>query len=334
MLSAFAPWSADECISAFESEGKKPHQGVAPENPALHQGIAWSNSKTALGLRSLAVETRVRSRCTGKERDSESGLDNFGKRYDSSSLGRFMTPDPIFFQAAMLSDPQRFNLYAYVRNNPLSLTDPTGESIELIGDEEQRKKALQALQQAVGKDAGNYLYENKVTTTDANGNSTTKYYVGVRDGTGGQASVFGKMNSVAGELAPIIADTKNVQLNVVSAGNIKDDFGNGYNINARTPAATGIFGGNLRVNILDPSVPILPLDGFMMTNQQLGENTPGMVVGHELGHARGIMTGALPAETNPDSLRLENKVRTLQNPGAAQRMIHDCPPGACGSVPK
>ncbi|HKW57978.1 MAG TPA: RHS repeat-associated core domain-containing protein, partial [Candidatus Acidoferrum sp.] len=32
---------------------------------------------------------------TGKERDSESGLDNFGARFDSSSLGRFMTPDPI-----------------------------------------------------------------------------------------------------------------------------------------------------------------------------------------------------------------------------------------------
>jgi len=27
---------------------------------------------------------------TGKERDSESGLDNFGARYDSSSLGRFL----------------------------------------------------------------------------------------------------------------------------------------------------------------------------------------------------------------------------------------------------
>jgi hypothetical protein len=26
----------------------------------------------------------------GKERDSESGLDNFGARYDASSLGRFM----------------------------------------------------------------------------------------------------------------------------------------------------------------------------------------------------------------------------------------------------
>lgn len=31
---------------------------------------------------------------TGKERDSESGLDNFGARYDSSSMGRFMSPDP------------------------------------------------------------------------------------------------------------------------------------------------------------------------------------------------------------------------------------------------
>jgi len=30
---------------------------------------------------------------TGKERDSESGLDNFGARYYSSSMARFMTPD-------------------------------------------------------------------------------------------------------------------------------------------------------------------------------------------------------------------------------------------------
>ena len=93
MLSPFVPWSADECIRAFESHGKKAHQGDAPQNLRLHQGIAWSNSTVALGLQSLAVENRVRSRCTGKERDSESGLDNFGARYDASSLGRFMTPD-------------------------------------------------------------------------------------------------------------------------------------------------------------------------------------------------------------------------------------------------
>ena len=32
---------------------------------------------------------------TGKERDSESGLDNFGFRYYASTMGRFMSPDPL-----------------------------------------------------------------------------------------------------------------------------------------------------------------------------------------------------------------------------------------------
>jgi RHS repeat-associated protein len=67
---------------------------------------------------------------TGKERDTESNLDNFGARYNASSLGRFMTPDwsakPQGVPYAVLGDPQSLNLYAYVRNNPLNRTDPTG----------------------------------------------------------------------------------------------------------------------------------------------------------------------------------------------------------------
>jgi RHS repeat-associated protein len=60
---------------------------------------------------------------TGKERDTESGLDNFGARFDASNLGRFMSPDPI---GGHQEDPQTMNRYSYVRNNPLNLTDPTG----------------------------------------------------------------------------------------------------------------------------------------------------------------------------------------------------------------
>jgi|SRR5579885_688929 len=56
---------------------------------------------------------------TSKERDSESGLDNFGKRYDASSLGRFMTTDPVVITTERLQNPQQLNLYAYVANNPL-----------------------------------------------------------------------------------------------------------------------------------------------------------------------------------------------------------------------
>ena len=67
---------------------------------------------------------------TGKERDPESGLDNFGARYYSSALGRFMIPDwspaPEPVPYADLNDPQSFNQYTYVKNNPLNLTDPSG----------------------------------------------------------------------------------------------------------------------------------------------------------------------------------------------------------------
>jgi len=63
---------------------------------------------------------------TGKERDSESSLDYFGARFDSSSMGRFMSADPIVVTGRRLADPQRLNLYAYARNNPLRYTDPTG----------------------------------------------------------------------------------------------------------------------------------------------------------------------------------------------------------------
>jgi RHS repeat-associated protein len=68
---------------------------------------------------------------TGKERDSESGLDNFGARYDSSSMGRFMSPDPIYIEEQKMLDPQQLNLYSYVRNNPLNLTDSTGMLLDV-----------------------------------------------------------------------------------------------------------------------------------------------------------------------------------------------------------
>ena len=63
------------------------------------------------------------SKFTGKERDSESGLDYFGARYNGSTMGRFMTPDPL---GGKLVDPQTLNRYSYVINNPLRFTDPTG----------------------------------------------------------------------------------------------------------------------------------------------------------------------------------------------------------------
>ena len=68
----------------------------------------------------------------GKERDAESGLDNFGARDNASTLGRFMTPDwaarPTTVPYAVFGDPQSLNLYGYVRNDPVSRADADGHS--------------------------------------------------------------------------------------------------------------------------------------------------------------------------------------------------------------
>ncbi len=90
-------------------------------------------------------------RFTGKERDSESGLDNFGARYHASTMGRFMSPDRV---GGHQEDPQTLNKYAYVRNNPLNLTDPTG---------------LDLYMQGCGDDT-NTCKDNFVGTTDDKGN--------------------------------------------------------------------------------------------------------------------------------------------------------------------
>jgi RHS repeat-associated protein len=69
---------------------------------------------------------------TSKERDAETGLDNFLARYFSSAQGRFTSPDEPFADQDE-DNPQSWNLYAYGRNNPLRNIDPTGRCSQGAG---------------------------------------------------------------------------------------------------------------------------------------------------------------------------------------------------------
>lgn len=60
---------------------------------------------------------------TGHERD-QGGLDYMHARYYTWGLGRFLTPDP--GKDWDMQRPQTWNLYTYVRNNPVGNIDPTG----------------------------------------------------------------------------------------------------------------------------------------------------------------------------------------------------------------
>jgi RHS repeat-associated protein len=109
---------------------------------------------------------------TGKERDTESGLDNFGARYNASSLGRFMTPDPI---AGVLANPQSLNRYAYVLNRPLVLTDPTGMIVDWNDSKKSKKDGKTDAQRAF-EERLEQLQNSKNAKDRANGATLQKTY--------------------------------------------------------------------------------------------------------------------------------------------------------------
>jgi RHS repeat-associated protein len=63
---------------------------------------------------------------TGHERDRATGYDYMHYRSYGSNIGRFMKPDDGSAHTAY--DPQSWNLYSYVRGNPVNRNDPSGHT--------------------------------------------------------------------------------------------------------------------------------------------------------------------------------------------------------------
>lgn len=67
----------------------------------------------------------IRQRFTGYQKDTETSLDFAEARMYESRYGRFTAVDPLL-ASGKSANPQSFNRYVYVGNNPLIATDPSG----------------------------------------------------------------------------------------------------------------------------------------------------------------------------------------------------------------
>jgi RHS repeat-associated protein len=83
-----------------------PPFAASVEPPSPSPGMGLSASRTPTGPRSY-----------------------FGARYYQAKLARFTTVDPVYTWRENLVDPQRWNRYAYGRNNPLRYVDPDGRAV-------------------------------------------------------------------------------------------------------------------------------------------------------------------------------------------------------------
>ena len=258
---------------------------------------------------------------TGKERDSESGLDDFGARYYASTMGRFMSPDSTAYSG--LKNPQSWNLYAYTLNNPLRYIDPTGHTVEC---KTSAADCLAAAQGAVGKDAAGQL-STKTTQSfwqKIFGGSTTTLQIN------GNEADFRGASGNASKLADLIDSKTNFEVSIQHTGDPE-----------YSSVISSIVGGGAKFDLQGGAITYMPSQGYepavfldprsaatVDTDAARDHIPPANLAekfAHELlGHEWGEVFGGHPAGTaanKQDAINSENEVRRT-DPSQGQKTKH------------
>jgi RHS repeat-associated protein len=268
----------------------------------------------------------------GKERDSESGLDNFGARYFASTLGRFMSPDSTAYSSS--HNPQSWNLYAYTLNNPLKYVDPTGNTVEVTQCTD-KEKCAQVLGAATGSKeaAARVTTENKTVQAPwykriFGIKTEQKTFIKIE----GDIKSFRGLSSNAAKLADLVETKTNVKFSISPTTQVVPLGGQ-----VTTP---GAFAGTPSLGFSEPFAVVAPnpapfdQDTRGLIGGQVGE-IPGAnlqeAAAHELlGHMWAELFGGQAAGTTGNAraaVVAENEVRKT-DPSRGLKIRH----GAFGQV--
>jgi RHS repeat-associated protein len=297
----------------------------------------------ALGGRSSTdkyVADDVRQGFTGYERDSEINLDFAQARFNNFAIGRFNSPDPYNVVMTIqyeqdrrkadeilgnyLLEPQQWNRYVYVMNNPLIFTDPTGEVIYLTGSADEQRAALERLKSMLGPERAKLLDVATMCISEQEGNITV---VSITESNSNRMAGIGTGDDEAGfsvRMSEILVSKEAVEYRLATNFTTNDgrnhtvaEFGGAATVD-KTESTTG------RVQIFVHPGKAVDLAESRLSSV-LGRNkssdggalyfTNEIIDAHEFGHAHeGMFGGSVNSEpAGWKAVRMENYMRNRQN---------------------
>jgi RHS repeat-associated protein len=179
---------------------------------------------------------------TGHEMLDEVGLIHMNGRIYDPATGRMMQADPIIQNPF---DPQNFNRYSYVLNNPLSFTDPSGYSAwTKFRDRVVKPIVIAVIAYYTGQWASNAFLNSAAAAADAAAVGSGEFFTASTISSaqiGGSGITYGTAASAIGGAASGFAagglQGGNIQSAINGAfsgglsGGINGYFGNSYSLN-------------------------------------------------------------------------------------------------------
>ena len=282
------------------------HLGTAQVELSSTGQVLWNGQFVPFGGEIDSNQTTNRYKFTGKERDTESGLDYFGARYLSSNMGRWMSPDPSM-EGAILELPQTWNKYSYEYNRPTYGTDPDGRCPPCIG------AIIGGVVGGVvegGFDLGKQLYNNSGHLADLNLGEVGANVVGgavagaIAGATGGASLVAnafigdvaaGATGNIVGSIVTRALDPNTSSDEVMSVGDVSEDALAGF---------VGGAGGHIAADLVHiPGEPrtVKTRSGSVyrrqMANNQAATNARSLAVANQFGRA-GLTSSFATHSTN------------------------------------
>jgi RHS repeat-associated protein len=290
-------------------------------------------------------QDNIRQKFTLYERDDETGLDYAQARYYASGMGRFVSVDPYTIVAEVqhekdpdkanrmleeyLSQPQKWNRYSYVQNNPLRYIDPSGEDEVLTGSEADQKKALARLRAELGEDRWKYVAVSQASIPNVDGDSNGR--VTVLSISKSDLAAFSQIgddldNRIYSEaMGNILASSEHVEFRVSNTFVDKDGDSHKVTGGSTVPASVSKSGniqifvsknalkeGNAAFRRQFQSGNIKTDDGKQLVLRSYQE-----VDAHEHGHAYDFLRG----KNENNSIKLENAIKSRM--GVRQRRIRE-----------